>query len=393
MEKYKITFREALEKIAKDFNISLDNNYISQNINSKKNSQYYYKVMNEIASYYSSILKQHLVNNNINFLDKKKITLEKIEKYNLGLSTNSQRLETFLSKKSISSDYLIENNIFKINNFKKKYDLFTNRIIFPIKDRFENIIAFGGRTLTDEKPKYINSWENNIFQKRKILYNLPSLNKIKNRSDDIYIVEGYTDVIAMESKGLKAVAPLGTSLTIDQLRIIWKLVNEPILLMDGDNAGINASTRALDLVMTELQGENSLNFIFLENGKDPDDIINSDNKENSIISVIRNKYSFIEALFYLYGSEENLTSPERIINFKNKIFNRINSINDTDVRNLYRSFVLNRINKISKNQINKFGNASNNNKKDFFFTKLVKNKKVESFIVRREKIDIISNDK
>ncbi|MEC6996667.1 MAG: CHC2 zinc finger domain-containing protein, partial [Pseudomonadota bacterium] len=79
MEKYKITFREALEKIAKDFNISLDNNYISQNINSKKNSQYYYKVMNEIASYYSSILKQHLVNNNINFLDKKKITLEKIE--------------------------------------------------------------------------------------------------------------------------------------------------------------------------------------------------------------------------------------------------------------------------------------------------------------------------
>ena len=167
MEKYKITFREALEKIAKDFNISLDNNYISQNINSKKNSQYYYKVMNEIASYYSSILKQHLVNNNINFLDKKKITLEKIEKYNLGLSTNSQRLETFLSKKSISSDYLIENNIFKINNFKKKYDLFTNRIIFPIKDRFENIIAFGGRTLTDEKPKYINSWENRFFKKRK----------------------------------------------------------------------------------------------------------------------------------------------------------------------------------------------------------------------------------
>ena len=80
MEKYKITFREALEKIAKDFNISLDNNYISQNINSKKNSQYYYKVMNEIASYYSSILKQHLVNNNINFLDKKKNYLRKNRK-------------------------------------------------------------------------------------------------------------------------------------------------------------------------------------------------------------------------------------------------------------------------------------------------------------------------
>ena len=385
MEKYKITFREALEKLAKDLNITLDNNFISQNVNSRKNSQYYYKVMNEINSYYSSILKQHLINNNISFLDKKKITLEKIEKYNLGLSTNSENLETFLSKKSISIDYLIENNIFKINNFKKKYDLFTNRIIFPIKDRFENIIAFGGRALNDEKPKYINSWENNIFQKRKILYNLPSLNDIKNRTDDVYIVEGYTDVIAMESEGLKAVAPLGTSLTIDQFKIIWKLVNEPILLMDGDKAGVNASSRALDLVMTELQGENSLNFIFLENGKDPDDIINTVNKENSIASIIRNKYSLIEALFYFYGSEENLTSPERIINFKNKLFKKINNIKDIDIRNLYRSFVLNRINKISKNQINKFGNTSDNNKKDIFFTNLLKNKKAENFVVRRER--------
>ena len=94
------------------------------------------------------------------------------------------------------------------------------------------------------------------------LYNLPSLNRIKKESEEVYIVEGYTDVIAMESKGMKAIAPLGTSLSIDQFKLIWKFVNEPTLLMDGDEAGINASTRALDLVLPELQGENSLNFIF-----------------------------------------------------------------------------------------------------------------------------------
>ena len=341
--------------------------------------------MNEIALYYNSNLKHHLVNNNISFLNKKKISLEIIEKYTLGLSKNCNNLEAFLSKKSISLDYLIKNNIFKINKYKKKYDLFTNRIMFPIKDRFENIIAFGGRTLADEKPKYINSWENSFFKKRNVLYNLPCLNNIKSRADNVYIVEGYTDVIAMESQGFKAVAPLGTSLTIEQFKLVWKFVNEPTLLMDGDTAGMNASSRALDLVMSELQGENSLNFIFLKEGKDPDDIINSKNQTYSFGSLLNNKQSLIEALFIFYGNEEALNSPERIINFKNKILKKIKSINDRDIRELYRSFVVNRINEISKTQINKFGSISNTNKKDIYFTNLIKNKKTENFIIRREK--------
>ena len=109
--------------------------------------------------------------------------------------------------------------------------------MFPIFDRYENVIAFGGRCLSEEQPKYINSWENSFFKKREILYNLPSLNKIKNREEEVFIVEGYTDVIAMESIGLKAIAPLGTSLTIEQFKLVWKFVNEPTLLMDGDLAG------------------------------------------------------------------------------------------------------------------------------------------------------------
>ena len=249
MEKYKINFKEALEKLAKDANIKLNATLYNSSKGSYSNSKYYFKVMNDIALYYNSNLKKFLANNNISFLEKKKITNEKIEKYNLGLSDNSDKLEKFLAKTSVSLDYLIENNIFKINKFEKKFDLFTNRIMFPIKDRFENTIAFGGRTLSEEKPKYINSWENRFFKKRMTLYNLPSLNRIKKRSEEVYIVEGYTDVIAMESKGMKAIAPLGTSLSIEQFKLVWKFVNEPTLLMDGDEAGINASSRALDLIL------------------------------------------------------------------------------------------------------------------------------------------------
>ena len=121
--------------------------------------------MTHIASYYNSNLKEYLKNNDINFLEKKKISSDKIDKYYLGLSNNSHSLENYLEKKSINIDYLLENNIFKINKFGKRYDLFTNRIIFPIKDKYENIIAFGGRSLGEEQPKYINSWENSFFKK------------------------------------------------------------------------------------------------------------------------------------------------------------------------------------------------------------------------------------
>ena len=94
------------------------------------------------------------------------------------------------------------------------------------------------------------------------MYNLPILNRIKSREEEIFIVEGYTDVIAMESVGLKAIAPLGTSLTLEQFKILWRYVNEPTLLMDGDLAGVKASSRALDIVISELEPEKTLNFIF-----------------------------------------------------------------------------------------------------------------------------------
>ena len=128
-----------------------------------------------------------------------------------------------------------------------------------------------------DQPKYINSWENSFFKKEKFYIIFQVLNRVKNREEEVFIVEGYTDVIAMESLGLKAVAPLGTSLTLEQFKLLWRYVNEPTLLMDGDLAGFKASSRALDIVISELEPEKTLNFIFLKEGKDPDDLINNKN--------------------------------------------------------------------------------------------------------------------
>ena len=383
MEKYKISFKEALEKFANEANIEV-NNY-TKNTSYKNNSRFYYNVMKTIANFYNKNLIDYLKNNSLSLLEKKKITYENIEKFNLGLASNSKKLEEILVKQSINLDYLIENNIFKINKFGNKYDLFTNRIMFPIKDSYENVIAFGGRSLSDdEQPKYLNSWENNYFKKRKVLYNLPSLNNIKNRTENVYMVEGYTDVIALEGNGYIAVAPLGTSLTLEQFKLIWKYVNEPTLLMDGDVAGRNASLRALELVMPELQAENTVNFIFLEEGKDPDDILNDVNGQITFSRFLSNKLNFLEALISFNG-EEDLNSPERILNFRNNILQKIKSIKNFDTRELYKSFIIERINKIAKNQISTFGNTSNTIKKDNYFTNLNKNKNINTFILRRER--------
>ena len=121
MEKYKFSFREALEKLAAEANINIKDHNFSDNANkSRQESAHYHTVMNYVASYYNENLKKYLTDNSIPFLEKKNISLEKVEKYQLGLSNNSNDLEAFLNSKSISTEYLIEKNIFKVNSFKKK---------------------------------------------------------------------------------------------------------------------------------------------------------------------------------------------------------------------------------------------------------------------------------
>ena len=155
--------------------------------------------------------------------------------------------------------------------------------------------------------------------------------------------------------------------------------------MDGDLAGIKASSRALDIVIPDLEPEKTLNFIFLKEGKDPDDLINSNDRSIFISKIIKNKFSLLQALFVFYGEEEGLSSPEKIIYFKNQIYGKINNIKNENMRDLYKSFINSRVAEISK-QIYKFGNLTKAIKKDSYFTNLVKNKKSDLFIIKRERL-------
>ena len=149
--------------------------------------------------------------------------------------------------------------------------------MFPITDLRDRVIAFGGRALEKDVPaKYMNSPETPLFHKGDNLYNLAAARQATHNGAPLVVVEGYVDVIAMVGAGFPAsVAPLGTALTENQLALLWKMADEPILCFDGDKAGQKAAWRAADLALPHLAPGKSLRFALLPEGQDPDDLARS----------------------------------------------------------------------------------------------------------------------
>jgi len=153
----------------------------------------------------------------------------------------------------------------------RTYDRFRDRIMFPIRDARGRYIAFGGRVLGDEKPKYLNSPETPIFQKGRELYGLYEARKIRQKLTRIVIVEGYMDVVALAEFGIHyAVATLGTATSEHHLRRLFKVVPEVIFCFDGDQAGRTAAARAMETVLPVLEDGVQARFLFLPDGEDPD---------------------------------------------------------------------------------------------------------------------------
>ena len=386
MEKYKIDFKESLQVLANEIGIDIKKIDYQSFKKDTENKNKYFLIMNLIAKFYHENLKKNYTTNHYiaSFLKSKNIDIETIEKFYLGYSENFNGVIEFLLESKIDTQILLSLGIFKENTKGKIYDVFSKRIIFPIKDKLNNIIGFGGRILQGNGPKYINSSENNFFKKRLLLYNMNNLKNIKSKLDKLFLVEGYTDVIAMDKKGYNAVAPLGTAVSQEQLNLAWQYNNEPIIFFDGDEAGKNASHRILDIALSHLEVEKSLSFIFLENKDDPDTILNKVEGANIMHYLLENKFSYIEALI---RSElnENINSPERILLFKRNLFSKINKINNKEIKNLYKYIANEKLQGSLRESIKKSNYNSFKTNKDIQFIKKYKDRKEEQFVLRRER--------
>ena len=217
------------------------------------------------------------------------------------------------------------------------FDRFRDRVMFPIADLRGRVIAFGGRALEkDVQAKYLNSPETPLFHKGANLYNIATARQAAHDGAQLIVVEGYVDVIAMVSAGFSAtVAPLGTALTEDQLGLLWKMADEPLLCFDGDSAGVRAAYRAVDLAMPRLLPGKSLKFALLPQGQDPDDLFRSGGRD-AIAEVVAASRPLAAMLWARETEGHQFDTPERRAALEARLNEVTASIGDDSVRKYYR---------------------------------------------------------
>jgi DNA primase len=217
------------------------------------------------------------------------------------------------------------------------YDRFRDRVMFPIGDLRGRIIAFGGRALEkDAQAKYLNSPETPLFHKGANLYNFAPARQAAHDGATVIAVEGYVDVIAMVSAGFAAtVAPLGTALTEDQLTLLWRMADEPVLCFDGDKAGVRAAYRAVDVALPRLKPGKSLKFALLPEGQDPDDLVRAAGRE-AVADVINAARPLAGMLWARETEGHQFDTPERRAALEARLNEVTNGIADEAVRRYYR---------------------------------------------------------
>ncbi len=216
------------------------------------------------------------------------------------------------------------------------YDRFRDRVMFPIHDRSGRVVAFGGRAMEPgAKAKYLNSPEGELFHKGSLLFNHHRARKAAHDTEQLVVVEGYVDVIAMTQVGFpQAVAPLGTALTADQCGLLWTMASEPILCFDGDNAGHKAAFRAIDVALPLIGAGKSLRFAMMPEGQDPDDLARSGGAP-AIAEVLGRAQPMAEMLFLKETEGQTFETPEKRAALEKRLRERVALITDETLRRHY----------------------------------------------------------
>ena len=256
-------------------------------------------------------------------------------------------LKEYLGAQGIPTEDMVEAGLLVGgDDIPLPYDRFRDRVMFPITDLRGRVIAFGGRALEKDVPaKYLNSPETPLFHKGDNLYNLASARAAAHKGASLIVVEGYVDVIAMVTTGFAAtVAPLGTALTENQLALLWKMADEPILCFDGDNAGQKAAWRAADLALPHLKPGKSLRVALLPEGQDPDDLARAGGRA-AIEEVISAARPLADVIWSREIEGGSFGTPERRAALEARIGELTNGIRDEVVRRYYRQDLSDRINR------------------------------------------------
>ncbi len=296
------------------------------------------------------------------YLEKRQVSSDAVTGFRLGFAPEARTaLKDALMARGVLEETLLEGGlIIKPDDGRPSYDRFRDRLMFPIGDRRGRVIAFGGRALGDAPAKYLNSPETPLFHKGNVLYNLALARQQAFDAGNIIVAEGYMDVIALSEAGFpQSVAPLGTAITPEQLQLLWRMVPEPIMCLDGDEAGWRAALRASERALPLLKPGYSLRFALLPSGLDPDDVINSQGND-AMKKILEGALPLSEVLWRKETQDRSVETPERKAALERALYSLCDQISDPTVQGHYRSYFKDRLWKAFRTPRNTPGSKSEN---------------------------------
>lgn len=284
----------------------------------------------------------------LDYLRGRGLSDEAIARFRLGYAPmDGAALLAHLKTQGFEPEQAIEVGLARRSDDGRTYSFFRDRVMFPVTDRRGRVVAFGGRIMSGDGPKYINSPDHPLFHKGKLLYSLARAREEAPRGAPAIVVEGYMDVISLIEAGFPAaVAPLGTALTENQMEELWKLGGtggDPILCFDGDNAGQRAAARSVERVLPLLGANRTVRIAFLPQGQDPDDLIKSAGPK-AMQEVLTNAIPLIDMLWRLETEGKDLSAPEARAGVRSALFERIGKIADQTVQTYYKTELQQRLN-------------------------------------------------
>lgn len=328
-----LSYKESAILIANDFGIELPK------LDKKREQEY------EEEEYLLSLVKQaneffkaNLDARARSYFHSRGITDEIIERYELGYSPGRGKLYEFFKKKSVKTELLLKSGLVKKKDDGRIYELFNDRVIFPIRNIYNKVVGFGGRVMDDSLPKYINSPETSFFKKGELMYGenfAASSAHVKNYS---ILVEGYMDVIALQSRGYKeVVASLGTAVSEKHLQKLWRFGNEIICCLDGDSAGIRAGKKLIDMALPLVSPDKEISFISLPDKADPDDFIKSRGKDE-FDKIIAKRNALSKQIWINESAQVQFESAEDRAALEQRLYQQAYSIENKSLAKNFHSF-------------------------------------------------------
>jgi DNA primase len=332
-----LSFPEAVERLADEAGVPMPKLSVRDEAREDERERLY-RLVETSAAFFQSCFASGAGAEARRYIEKRGLKRETIATFRIGYAPNDRSaLKQHLAKAGFTlEDMIASGMLIGGDDIPVAYDRFRHRVIFPITDLRDRVIAFGGRALDPDQPaKYLNSPDTPLFHKGHGLFNAAKARSPAHEKGRVIAVEGYMDVIALHEAGFgEAVAPLGTALTEGQAKLLWRLADEPVLCFDGDAAGRKAAFRAVETVIPLLRPGFSMRFAFLPGGLDPDDLVRQQGPEAFASELSRTRALF-DVLWEREAEEQDLSTPEQRAAFEMRLKAMVAKIGDATVKTHY----------------------------------------------------------